>query len=172
MHSETDLIKPAIKILRSFNGQCSTTELKNELKKILPLDAYDLQKLPSAEFSRIDQIIRNLKSNHHLERLGLVVHTHNGFKLTPKACTISLEEIEELVVSIRQNNSKTNLLTTQQSIFTVIKELGFKFKNPREIGNIFRNSIEEFNPTNDVERLEVAELVITSYVEENPESIV
>lgn len=173
MYSETDIIKPAIDVIRSFGGECSTTDLRLQLKKILDLDEYDLQTLPSSDFTRIDQIIRNLKSNRHFERLGLATHTNGGFALTQKGLTILPGDIDQLVADvIRRAPRATNTLSIQQAMFAVVKELGIKFKDSKKVANIFRSGIEQLSPQNDNERLDAARLVIGGYIENNPHEVV
>lgn len=89
MITENELTDPIIELLARAPGDAlTTTELREMLKDNLPLSEADLRPLRGRPDTRIDQIIRNVKSHKKSEGNpfyeGLIEEQPRGFRLTSK----------------------------------------------------------------------------------------
>lgn len=167
MHTENDIIPTAIEILRNAGGVCTTGELVNTVKEILPLDAEDLEILPSGMFPRIDQIVRNLKCNKTLEKLGIAEYFDGGFMLTEEGQTMPIETIKENIKTIQSNE-----LSLQQCMVNVVKKHGFVFVKSMEAASEIRKQFPPLQKIdNDYDRLNAVTTVVQTYVENHPENV-
>lgn len=87
MISEAELSIPALKVLAGApNGAMSTRELRERLKKALPLTPADCAPLVGRADTKIDQRIRNLKSHSkspgNIIREGYAKPIRGGFQIT------------------------------------------------------------------------------------------
>lgn len=94
MHTEAEVVGPILSVLRRApKGILSTTEIRAEVKKLLPLTAYDLEPLRNRPDTRIDQVIRNVKCHKNVPGNpffeGYFEEVPRGFKLTAKGRRIS-----------------------------------------------------------------------------------
>lgn len=75
-HSESDLFAPTLLILAQAqvqnNGPVSTRQLREALEKSLPLGEEDMAPLKNRSDTKFSQVVRNLRSNRTMEKLGLV----------------------------------------------------------------------------------------------------
>ena len=89
MNTEQDVVVPVLQVLAATEkGQLSTTDLRAEVKAVLPLKSGDLEPINNRPDYRIDQTIRNLKSHKNVPGNpfceGLLEDVHRGFKITAK----------------------------------------------------------------------------------------
>jgi hypothetical protein len=169
MHTESQIAIPAIEVMIARGGICDTSDLIADLKSTLPLDDEDLEILPSGLFPRIDQIIRNLKSNKHLLKMGLVEHYDGGFILTNMASSYTKEELEEIK---EQHFNPTNELSLQQAMVTYVKDNGLSFVDSMKAANAIRATfigLPEFK--SDAERIKAVGTLVDAYVSTNPTSL-
>lgn len=174
MHHERDLILPALTVLVENDGACSTRTLIDDVKTSIKLDEEDLETLPSADFCRIDQIIRNLKSNKTLEKLGVATYFPGGFELTDYglACALDEEDITKLHRAIKKLfDGRTNALTVQQAIVLTYKEKSVRFKDTKAAANAIRKQVARFHFSDDNDRLETIGLYFDDYVKHNPQNV-
>ncbi|MEM9909800.1 MAG: hypothetical protein AAF922_03345 [Pseudomonadota bacterium] len=89
MIHERQLTRPILELLNDTKaGELTTTDLRLELKQRLKLQQSDLMPLESRPDTRIDQVIRNVKShkkqscNPFYE--GLLEDVPRGFRITDK----------------------------------------------------------------------------------------
>ena len=89
MTTEPDLLLPVLRALDgSLLGELSTTELRTEIRRMIPLTANDMLPLRNRADQRIDQIVRNIKCHRNSE--GNAVHdgylecVPRGFRITER----------------------------------------------------------------------------------------
>ena len=93
MINEHQLTRPILKVLDGSSlGELPTTELRQELRRRLPLASEDLEPLRGRSDQRIDQIIRNVKSHKRVPGNpfadGLLRDVPRGFRITEKGRAI------------------------------------------------------------------------------------
>lgn len=87
MTTENDLVLPVLRVLGDApNGVLPTQEVRQRVKATLRLTTEDLRPLANRPDSRIDQMIRNLKSHRNVPgnpfHEGLLRDVHRGYALT------------------------------------------------------------------------------------------
>lgn len=87
MITEEDVVLPTLQVLNeTLLGELTTAELRQELRKRLPLTERDLEPLRNRSDQRIDQIIRNLKCHKKSEgnpfNEGYLLDIPRGFRIT------------------------------------------------------------------------------------------
>jgi len=89
MFHERDVVGPVLRVLNeSLLGELTTTEIRLEVKRRLPLDASDFAPLKNRPDHRIDQVIRNIKSHKNTAGNpiceGLLKEVPKGLRITSK----------------------------------------------------------------------------------------
>jgi len=81
--TEGQLVAPALVLLSQAEGATmTTTDLLNELRRLLNPSGDDLLTLEGRNDDRFSQKVRNLKSHDTLAKSGFAEHTNKGFRLT------------------------------------------------------------------------------------------
>lgn len=174
MHHERDLIFPALTVLIENDGACATRTLIDDIKNSITLDEEDLALLPSADFCRIDQIIRNLKSNKTLEKLGVATYFPGGFELTDFGLGCALQESDAGKLRRAINklfDSKSNALTLQQATVLIVKEQGLRFKDGKKAREGIQSQVAHFHFSDDDTRLQFLRMAVDKYVTNNPSNV-
>jgi len=81
--TEPDLVLPALFLMSmQEDGKITTSELINELEKLLKLSPEDMAILTGRNDTYFSQIVRNLKSHSTFERYGYAENIAGGFRIT------------------------------------------------------------------------------------------
>ncbi|MDJ0627191.1 MAG: hypothetical protein QNJ44_02930 [Rhodobacter sp.] len=89
MTHEDELARPVLQVLdESLLGELTTTEIREEVRRRIMLDAEDLRPLKNRNDQCIDQKIRNLKSHRKVPGNpfydGYIKDVPRGFRITDK----------------------------------------------------------------------------------------
>ena len=82
VYSESDLIVPAVAIIAAHPEGIGTTELSSLLRQQLKPSGEDLELLSNRTDDKFSQKVRNLRSHHTLERLGVAVYESGLWRIT------------------------------------------------------------------------------------------
>ena len=81
-HAEEDFVLLSLRCCYELGGEASFDDMRDYIQHHMELTEADEAALPSTEAPRWHQILRNLKSNHTMEKRSLAVPVPKGFSIT------------------------------------------------------------------------------------------
>jgi hypothetical protein len=171
MHTEQELVTPAVSTIRAHGGECSTGDLISYLRTTLPLDDEDRELLPSGGQERFDRTVGNLRSHDTLLKMGLVTYSEIGYVLTEKGLSLATEEID--IAAVRHFSAKSNTLSLQQTMVKYVREIAqIQFVSDMKAAGAIMKKLKTL-PTykNDNDRMDAVAQVVDDYVLTNPNMV-
>jgi predicted HNH restriction endonuclease len=120
---EKALVMPSLLIMKEKGGYVTTSELIEEIPKIISIRGEDLTILNSRRDNKFSQKVRNLKSHNTLEELGLAKYEKKKYKITKQGITTLNDNKDSLLYLIGNNFDSKNSLEALANLTDYRKEM-------------------------------------------------
>ncbi|VVH61079.1 hypothetical protein BSPWISOX_184 [uncultured Gammaproteobacteria bacterium] len=120
--TEKALVVPSLLIMEKHDGYISTTELIQEMPKVITFTGEDLKILKGRRDQKFTQKIRNLKSHRTLESLGFAKHKDGKFKITKLGIDALNNNRDSLLYLIGNNFNSNDSLEALENLTNTIKK--------------------------------------------------
>lgn len=132
--TERELILPALYVMKDkTNEEITTSELINELEKLIEIDDADKGIIQGRKDSYFTQKVRNLKSHNTLVKNGYATYTNGKFKITEEGKNYLDENQEKLKLIIAEEKflQQNSLIITDY-----FSEFNRSIENIKELAEI------------------------------------
>jgi predicted HNH restriction endonuclease len=120
---EKALIIPSLLIMQEKKGRTTTSELIEEIPKIISIEGEDLAILSGRNDNKFSQKVRNLKSHNTLEELGFAEYKNGTYEITKKGTTALSDSMDSLLYLIGNNFDSKNSLDALANLAEHKKEM-------------------------------------------------
>lgn len=118
--TEKALVVPSLLIMEKNDGRTTTSELIQEMPKIITFEGKDLDILKGRNDQKFTQKVRNLKSHNTLESLGFAEYKNKEFVITKLGIDALNNNRDSLLYLIGNNFNSNDSLEALESLTNAI----------------------------------------------------